>query len=161
LTRKDHFFVWPAVTVLVLDQLSKLIILRLFRLHDSLTVVPGFFNIVLFRNRGMAFGIMNRHPGHFSSYFLILATIAAIGILIYWARRQGAEKTGILFGLGLILGGALGNLVDRIRLGSVVDFLDFHVGSFHWPAFNLADSAITIGTILIAIHLIRSKPHRG
>jgi signal peptidase II len=161
LKRKDHFFVWPAVIVFILDQLSKLIILGLVRPHDTLAVVPGFFNIVLARNRGMAFGIMNRSQGHFTSYFLVLATIVAIAILIYWARRQGEERTGVLFGLGLILGGAVGNLIDRVRLGSVIDFLDFYLGRYHWPAFNLADSAITIGTILVAIHMIRPRPYRG
>jgi signal peptidase II len=161
LKRKDHFFIWPAGAVFFLDQLSKLAILAFFDQHDSLRVVPGFFNIVLVRNRGMAFGIMNRHQGHFGSYFLILATIAAIVILIYWARRQPAERGKILFGLGLILGGAIGNLVDRARLGSVIDFLDFYLGRYHWPAFNLADSAITVGAIWVAIQLLRSGTRQG
>ena len=159
--RKDHFFIWPAAAVLFLDQLSKLVILTFFEQNHSLTVVHGFFNIVLVRNRGMAFGILNRQQGHFGTYFLILATIAAIIALIYWARRQGEKKGKILFGLGLILGGAIGNLVDRARLGSVIDFLDFCLGRYHWPAFNLADSAITIGAIWVAIQLLRSGTYQG
>jgi len=159
--KRKFFFIWPAVVVVFLDQLSKLVILATFKLHESIPVVRGFFNLVLVRNRGMAFGIMNRHQGRFVFYFLILLTIAAIAILIYWAGRQAKEATRVLFGLGLILGGAVGNLIDRVRLGSVIDFLDFFVGRYHWPAFNLADSAITAGTIWVAIHLIRQGIHRG
>jgi signal peptidase II len=161
LKKRDHFFIWPAAVVFLLDQISKLAILGFFEQHASFRVVPGFFNIVLVRNRGMAFGIMNRQQGHFGSYLLILTTIAAIVLLIYWARRQGKERGKILFGLGLILGGAVGNLVDRVRLGSVTDFLDFYLGRYHWPAFNLADAAITIGAIWVALQLLRSGTHQG
>lgn len=147
--------------MLFLDQLSKLCIMATLEPYQSVPVVHGFFNLVLVRNRGMAFGIMNRHQGRLIFYFLILLTIAAIAILIYWAGRHASEKTRVLFGLGLILGGAVGNLVDRVRLGSVIDFLDFFLGRYHWPAFNLADSAITVGTIWVAIHLIRQGIHRG
>ncbi|MBW2094089.1 MAG: signal peptidase II [Deltaproteobacteria bacterium] len=159
--KRNLFFIWPAGVVVFLDQLSKLVILATFEFHESFPVVHDFFNLVLVRNRGMAFGIMNRHQGRFVFYFLILLTIAAIAILIYWAGRQAKEKGRVLFGLGLILGGAVGNLIDRVRLGFVIDFLDFFAGRYHWPAFNLADSAITIGTIWVAIHLIRQGIHRG
>jgi len=159
--RRNLFFVWPAVAVLILDQLSKLIVMATFDPYESVPVIRGFFNLVLVRNRGMAFGIMNHHQGRLVFYFLILLTISAIVILIYWACRQAQGKTRVLFGLGLILGGAVGNLIDRVRLGSVIDFLDFFVGRYHWPAFNLADSAISVGTIWIAIQLIRQGIHRG
>lgn len=159
--KRNLFFIWPAVVVLFLDQLSKLIITATFELYQSVPVVRGFFNLVLFRNRGMAFGMMNHRQGRLVFYSLILLTIAAIAVLIYWAARQAKEATRVLFGLGLILGGAVGNLVDRVRLGFVIDFLDFFVGRYHWPAFNLADSAITVGTIWVAIHLIRQGIHRG
>ena len=159
--KRNRLLIWPAVVVLFLDQLSKLVMVATLGLHEPVPVIKGFFNLVLFRNRGMAFGIMNRYQSRLVFYFLILLTIAAIAILIYWAARQAKGKKGLLFGLGLILGGAVGNLIDRIRLGSVIDFLDFFVGRYHWPAFNLADSAITIGTIWIAVHLIHQGVHRG
>jgi len=161
LKKRDRFLIWPALAVLVMDQISKLAILASFERHESFPVVHGFFNLLLVRNRGMAFGIMNRRQGDFGFYFLVTATLVAIAILIYWVRSLKEDETRIIFGLSLILGGALGNLIDRIRLGSVIDFLDFYFGSYHWPAFNLADTAITVGTIWVAIHLIRRSKYRG
>jgi signal peptidase II len=160
LKRKDHLLVWPALTVFILDQISKWAVMKGFQPYESIPVIEGLFNLTLVHNRGMAFGIMNRNQGGLGFYFLILATLGAIAVLLYWVRHLKENEWGITLGLGLILGGAVGNLVDRVRLGAVVDFLDFHLGSLHWPAFNLADSAITVGTIWVASYLILRSRHR-
>jgi len=161
LRKKYHLLIWPALAVLVMDQISKWAVLNGFQPYESIPVIKGLFNLIRVHNRGMAFGIMNRNQGAFGFYFLILATLAAIVLLLYWVRHLKQNEVGITFGLGLILGGAIGNLVDRVHLGSVVDFLDFHLGSHHWPAFNLADSAITVGTIWVAFYLIFKSRHRS
>jgi signal peptidase II len=146
--------VWPALAVLLLDQLSKLAIVHGLRVYESVTVLKGFFNLVHIRNRGMAFGIMNRPDVDLPFYILLAATIGAVVLLLVWffTLKQTAGRT--ILGLSLILGGAIGNLIDRIRFREVIDFLDFYVGPYHWPAFNVADSAITVGTFLVAISLI-------
>ena len=158
---KKTFYVLlcPAVVVFCLDQLTKVLVASYLRPLQSINVIPGFFNLVHIYNRGMAFGLMNR-PGHpLSLMFLTAISLMVMGILILWYIRS--QHKSLLHGLGssLILGGAAGNVVDRVRLGHVVDFLDFHIGKFHWPAFNVADASITIGTCLLAIYLITS--HRA
>jgi signal peptidase II len=102
----------------------------------------------------MAFGIMNRQDVNLLFYFLLAATIGAIILLVFWFFRLKQAAIRTILGLSLILGGALGNLIDRLRFGEVIDFVDFYVGPYHWPAFNVADSAITVGTFLVAIGLI-------
>ena len=146
--------VWPALAVVLLDQLSKFAILHTLQVYGSVPVLNGFFNLVHIRNRGMAFGIMNRQDVDLPFYLLLAATIGAIILLVFWFFRlkQGPSRT--ILGLSLILGGAIGNLIDRLRFGEVIDFLDFYVGPYHWPAFNVADSAITVGTFLVAISLL-------
>ncbi len=102
----------------------------------------------------MAFGLMNRPDSGIALYFLITVTIIAVLLIIVWSFRLKNEERGLLFGLSLILGGAIGNLIDRIRLKEVIDFLDVCIGSYHWPAFNIADSAITVGAIWIAVYIV-------
>jgi signal peptidase II len=154
LKRDNIIFLTIAFAVIVLDQASKLVIALNIGHYDSIPVISGFFNLVHVRNRGMAFGIMNRPDANFSLYFLIAVTIIAVLLIIFWAFRLKDNERGLLFGLSLILGGALGNLIDRIRLREVIDFLDVYIGSYHWPAFNVADSAITVGAIWIAVYII-------
>lgn len=149
---------WPALAVIFLDQISKIVLVRIIPVYDNVPVIRGFFNLVHVRNRGIAFGMMNRPGGGFVFYFLIAATVGAIGLLIFWFRKLKDEDHGTVLGLSLILGGAIGNLIDRIRLGEVIDFLDFYMGSYHWPAFNVADSAITVGVLWLAIHMLFHNP---
>ena len=120
-------------------------------------MINGFFSLVHLRNRGMAFGLLNRPDLDFGFYLLTAGSVVAIGILLVWFFRIKEEARRIIIGLSLILGGAVGNLIDRLRLREVIDFLDFYLGPFHWPAFNVADSAITIGVIWVAVHFIFSK----
>ncbi|MGH7115280.1 MAG: signal peptidase II [Stellaceae bacterium] len=136
-----------AAAVVILDQLSKAAILAHFA-GDSFAGEPitSFFNLVLVYNRGVSFGLFNTGAGSgvgVNALLFSLVAAAVVGGLVYWLRRVWSPLLAIA--IGLIIGGAIGNVVDRIRLGAVVDFLDFHIGLWHWPAFNLADSAICVG----------------
>lgn len=156
--RDYHLLTIPALILILSDQVSKLIVLKSIELHASIPVIPGFFNLVHTRNRGMAFGFMNRPGSELSTYLLVAATFAAVFLLLFWFTRLKRGERGMVLGLSFILGGAIGNLVDRLRLGEVIDFLDFHLGLYHWPAFNLADSAITVGTFWVAVNLLFFGP---
>ncbi len=132
--------------VIVLDQLTKLSIVGLLD-HGQGIVVTPFFNLVSARNTGAAFSFL-AGAGGWQRYFFIVLALAASAFIVYLLRRHAAEKRFSL-GLALILGGAVGNLIDRVRLGYVIDFLDFHYAGWHYPAFNVADSAITVGAALV------------
>ncbi len=140
------------VVAAILDQVTKHFILENFVLHESLEVIPGFFNLIFIRNTGAAFGILAGQPALWRQIFFISVVLIAMVAIFIMYRKFGRESRLYRIGLGLIAGGAVGNLIDRIRFGSVVDFLDFFVGSYHWPAFNIADSAITIGVGVLLIH---------
>ena len=144
----------PALGVVILDQISKAMVTGALRVHESMSLIQGFFNLVHVRNRGMAFGLMNRSHADAAFWFLVGASCIAIGLLLFWFFRLKDDDTRMTLGLSLILGGAIGNLIDRIRFREVVDFLDVFWGSYHWPAFNVADAAITVGTFWVAITLI-------
>jgi signal peptidase II len=154
-----HLMIWPALVVILLDQISKVAVLRGLRLHESISVIAGYFNLVHVRNRGMAFGFLNRPDINFGYYLLVGASIGAVVLLSIWFIRLKENDTLTILALSLILGGAIGNLVDRLRFREVIDFLDFYVGAYHWPAFNVADSAITVGTFLIAITIFFRHKH--
>jgi len=145
---------WPALAVLALDQITKHWIASRFPVYETQPLISGFFNLVHVRNRGMAFGIMNRPGADWGFILLLCATLGAVALLLFWFYRLKTEDKGTAIPLSLILGGAIGNLLDRMRLGEVIDFLDFHVGPYHWPAFNVADSAITVGTLWLAVSLL-------
>jgi len=143
-----------AGTVIVLDQITKALILMHVPLHETLSVIPGFFNIAHIQNPGGAFGFMaNQGPGLRSVLFLFISTIAIGAIFFFYKTTPGSDKW-ITTSLSLIFGGAIGNLIDRIRFGQVVDFLDFYIYHYHWPSFNVADSAITIGITIFIVHML-------
>lgn len=136
----------------LLDQLSKLYIDSSFRLYESLTVFENFFHITYVRNPGAAFGIFAGRDAAFRvPFFLTLSFVAVIGILIFY---RTVEDLLLQVALSLILGGAIGNFIDRVRLGEVIDFIDVHWYNYHWPAFNVADSAITIGVGFMILDII-------
>jgi len=151
--RNYALIIWPALLIVVLDQLSKLFVVRGLKIHESVPVIEGYFSLVHVRNRGMAFGLMNRVHADFGFWLLVTTSIIAIALLLFWFFRLKDGDMRITLGLSLILGGAVGNLIDRLKFREVVDFLDIFVGSYHWPAFNVADAAITTGTFLIAVSL--------
>ncbi|MHB1608536.1 MAG: signal peptidase II [Acidiferrobacter thiooxydans] len=137
-----------AVAVFVLDQWSKAEAVRY--LSRGSVHVTSFLNLVLVYNRGAAFGFLSNASGWQNVLFIAVAVAIVAGILIFLARGGRRDRLTVV-ALMLVLGGAAGNLADRIRLGEVVDFIDFHIGSWHWYTFNLADSAITVGAVLLAI----------
>ena len=144
-------------SVIVLDQISKMIILRLLPLYETIPVIPGFFNITHIHNPGGAFGFMaGQGPEVRSLLFLAMSSLAAVTI-VYFYLRTPAAYSWLSTALLLIFGGAIGNMIDRFRFGEVVDFLDFYAGGYHWPAFNMADSGITVGMTILVVHLLFNK----
>jgi signal peptidase II len=143
--------------VVIFDQMTKLLILKNIPLFHSTTVIPGFFNITHILNPGGAFGFMAHQNSSFRNLLFLLASSIAIGFIYYFYKNISKTQPLLASGLALIFGGAIGNLIDRIRFGKVVDFLDFYIGSYHWPAFNVADSAITIGITVFVFHLLFRK----
>ncbi|MCH8236882.1 MAG: signal peptidase II [Proteobacteria bacterium] len=137
-----------AVAVLAADQITKWWLLSAVMQPPRVIPVTPFFNLVLGWNRGVSFGILNSES-LISAWLLPLAVIAIIVALGVWLTR--ADRPRVAVALGLIIGGAIGNLVDRLRFGAVTDFLDFYAAGFHWPAFNLADSGITVGAIVLIL----------
>jgi signal peptidase II len=138
-----------AVVVVALDQLGKYGILQHFGeagCVDRREPVTSFLDLVLTCNRGMSFGLFNTGPGLSVPLFSI-AAIAIVAILVWWLSRVQSEL--LATAIGLIIGGAIGNVIDRVRFGGVIDFLYFHLGAWYWPAFNLADSAICIGVVIM------------
>jgi signal peptidase II len=153
--RKYHFLI--AALVVVFDRLAKWVVDKNIALHESITVVPGFFHLTHVENRGAAFGLFAESPSEWKIAVLVLFSLVALVVVsaLLWKNSHAMTTTGV--GLALILGGALGNLWDRLLSGQVVDFLDFYVGSYHWPAFNLADSAIVVGALLLVSEILFSK----
>jgi signal peptidase II len=143
--------------LVVLDQISKMIILRSMPLYETIPVIPGFFNITHIHNPGGAFGFMaGQGPEVRSLLFLAMSSVAAVVIVCFYLRTP-AGYSWLSTALLLIFGGAIGNMIDRFRFGEVVDFLDFYAGSYHWPAFNVADSGITVGMAILVYHLLFDK----
>lgn len=153
--RKYHFLI--AAFVVALDRLSKWAISHRLSLHDSIPVIPGFFRIVHAENPGAAFGLFADSPAAWKVSLLILFSLVALAIVsaLLWKNSHRLTSTGI--GLALILGGAVGNLWDRLVSKHVVDFLLFYVGRYQWPAFNVADSAIVVGAGLLVFEIVFSK----
>jgi signal peptidase II len=145
------------VTILVLDQLTKMIVDRTMALHQSIPIIDGVFSLTYVRNTGAAFGIFSGSHEAFRLPFLILVSVLALGFVVVMLKRLRDEEKGLITALSLIIGGAIGNLVDRILYGEVIDFLDFYWSHYHWPAFNVADSCITIGVLITLFYLIRAK----
>jgi signal peptidase II len=140
---------WISLLVLVLDQVTKGFVQDLFQPYESLEVLP-FFNLVLAFNTGAAFSFLGDAAGWQRWFFIGLALLVSV-VLVVWLSRLNDEDRLTGWGLALVLGGALGNAIDRIWLGHVVDFLDFHWAGYHWPAFNVADMAITGGVVLLLL----------
>lgn len=135
-----------AVVVVVLDQITKWVILNQVMAPPRVIPVTGFFNLVLTFNQGVSFGMFSADT--FWRPFVLSAVAVVISIaLLFWLKHQPTKLNSIA--VGIIVGGALGNVIDRLHIGAVVDFLDFHLAGYHWPAFNVADAAITCGVALI------------
>lgn len=148
-------FIIMALVLIALDQVTKSLVNSYIVLHQSIPIIDGFFNLVHVRNPGAAFGFLARAPEYFRSVFFIAVTIGAVIMILYFLKKNEVRDNVLVLALSLIFGGALGNLIDRIRFGEVVDFLDVYVSTHHWPAFNVADSAISIGAVLLLVSMIK------
>ena len=153
--RRFHFLI--AVLVVCLDRATKWAVAKKIPLHDGIQIIPGFFRLTHVENRGAAFGLFADSTSGWTVAVLVLFSLVALVIVValLWRNSHSMNVTGI--GLALILGGALGNLWDRLLTGRVVDFLLFYVGQYQWPAFNVADSAIVIGAGLLVFEILFAK----
>jgi signal peptidase II len=157
LSRKAKLITGWLAVILILDQLTKYIVDRTIPLHHSIPVIDDVFSLTYIRNTGAAFGMLAGSAAHFRLPFLVIFSLVAIGFIIVMVRRLPPGETGLITALAFILGGAIGNLIDRVVYGEVIDFLDFYWSTYHWPAFNLADSFITVGVLITVFYLIRAK----
>jgi len=144
------------ITLVTMDQITKIYIKNNFELYETKTVIPGFFNITFVLNPGAAFGFLAKLNDSYRQTFFLTVTFIAIILLIYLMFKEKKYKLR-LFSYSIILSGALGNFIDRIYLGSVIDFLDFYIKKYHWPAFNIADSCITVGVFLLFVDIFFQK----
>lgn len=149
--------------IVALDQITKAYIAQSMDLHQSIPIIPGYFSLTYIRNPGAAFGILASNSSGFRLVFFLVTSVFAIGLLITIFFRLHPNDWWGLLTVSSIFGGAIGNLIDRLRFGEVIDFLDFYVNGYHWPAFNVADTAISLGVcslfLLFAFEKRRSKPH--
>ncbi|MFI5338405.1 MAG: signal peptidase II [Candidatus Methylomirabilales bacterium] len=143
-----------ALGIIFLDRATKLAIVQTLRLGQGIPVIPGFFDIVFVLNPGAAFGFLATLPDRVRNPLFILVSILAVILIVIYHTRYLRSHRLVSVALGLVLGGAVGNLIDRLHSGMVVDFLDVHVGPYHWPAFNVADSAISIGVGLMILDIL-------
>jgi signal peptidase II len=148
---RDIIPVGVAALVIIIDQLTKLWIMTNFALYEQQNVIPGLFDLVYVTNTGAAFGFLAGSKNLLRQLFFVGVAIVALVVIVYAYGHLKKQGKIFVYALGLIGGGAIGNLIDRLRFGSVVDFLDFYLGSYHWPAFNAADSAITVGVGLFLL----------
>ena len=151
------YYIGLSAAIIILDIWTKALVLARIDLHETIPVIPGFFQLVHVRNTGAAFGIGANASSKIVPLLLNMGAIAVFCVVVVYALRSAVTDRLLQTGLHLILGGAIGNLLDRFRFGYVVDFLDVYVGTKHWPAFNVADSAICIGIALLFLDM-RKKP---
>jgi signal peptidase II len=143
--------------IVLLDLFTKALILRYVSFNQTIPVMQGFFNITHIHNPGGAFGLLaNLNPALRSIIFLFISSLA-VGLIFYFYKKTPPNYPWLAAAFALIFGGAIGNLIDRLRFGVVIDFLDFYIGNLHWPAFNIADSAISVGIGIFVLHLLFKK----
>jgi signal peptidase II len=151
--------VWLPLVIIVLDQITKALIRQMLPLHDSATIIPGVLDFTHVRNTGAAFGLLNTADFRYKTALIAgVATIALVAIA-YYATTLAPREVLTRIGLALIVGGAAGNLIDRLTLGSVVDFVDVYWRSYHFWAFNVADSAITVGVAAMLLDMLGVRTH--
>jgi signal peptidase II len=150
-----------AGVVIALDQATKAWVLHALPGAPPLTVIPGFFDLTFSRNTGGVFGLGAGTPTLGRRAFFVGATAIALGMIVAFLKRWGRESRLLTLSLSLVAGGAVGNLVDRVRFGSVVDFIDWHWRNHHWYTFNVADSAISVGAVLLIVHSLFFESSNG
>ncbi|MDJ0855588.1 MAG: signal peptidase II [Desulfobacterales bacterium] len=155
--RKYLWLTLIAGGIVIADQLTKLLILREVGLHASIPVIPGFFHITHVQNPGGAFGFLANQSALVRGILFLAVSTLAVGLVLWFYHQTPPTYRWLANGFALIIGGAVGNLIDRVRFGKVIDFLDFFIRDWHWPAFNVADSAITVGITIFIIHVIGGR----
>lgn len=155
--KKYGYLISIVGSVILLDQITKFQISSRMDLYETVVLIPGFLNFTYIHNNGAAFGILSGTDSPWVPYFFMAVTFIAIGVLGVLYRSTQPYQFWYRTAYALILGGAIGNLIDRIRFDSVVDFVDCYVDTYHWPAFNVADSCISIGVIILGIVLLFEK----
>lgn len=152
-------FWWATIGIIVLDQVTKALVDASLGLYDSATVIPGMVDLVHVRNEGVAFGLLNSTDLPYKAAVTTLLAVAALAGIALYARQLQPREWVARLGLACILGGAVGNLIDRVRQGYVLDFVDVYWKTWHFWAFNVADAAITIGAILVFVDLLLVRSH--
>jgi signal peptidase II len=153
---KRHLLI--AASILVLDRITKWAIVQTIALEDARSIIPGFFRLTHLKNPGAAFSLFAESTSPFKTAMLIAFSLAALAVVVLLLWRGRNDFNASTLALSLILGGAIGNLWDRLTDGRVTDFLDFYVGAHHWPPFNVADSAIVVGGLLLLMRMLRKEP---
>ncbi|MFN3235233.1 MAG: signal peptidase II [Gammaproteobacteria bacterium] len=148
-------WLWLSLLVIVCDQVTKIFIVSHFTLNESVRLFP-VLNFTLEYNRGAAFSFLSEASG-WQNLFFIVVSLVAIVVMLVWLCRSSRHAVFLHAGLASIVGGAVGNLIDRVRLGYVIDFIEAHIGNAYWPVFNVADSMITIGVVLLIFSMALSK----
>lgn len=156
--KRNSLYFLLVLALVALDQATKLLVARAVDLYESIPVIPGFFNITRIHNKGAIFGAFSRADSRLVFWALTLASLTALGLVVYYFFKTPPSDKLLKISLTLILAGALGNLTDRVLRGHVIDFLDLHIGNAHWPFFNAADSCITVGAFLMLVIFLRRKP---
>lgn len=150
-------FSMVAMVVVLLDQISKAWVLAKIPLYKSIPIIPGMFSITHVHNPGGAFGFLAQNGSPWRHWIFVVAVLLALGMILYFHHQTPRTHPYLALGLSLIFGGAIGNLIDRLRIGEVVDFLDFYVANYHYPTFNIADSAVTVGVGIFIAHIVLKK----
>jgi signal peptidase II len=156
--RRNFPYLVLAFALVLVDQVSKWLVARHLPLYSSRTVIPGFFNLTHIHNKGAIFGFFSQSGRRGVFLALAAASFVALALVITYFFKTSASERGLKLALSLIMAGALGNQVDRVGRGYVIDFLDLHIKNRHWPFFNVADSCITIGAVFLLILLLVRKP---
>ena len=157
LNNKYLYLMLITAAVVLADQVTKALILENLPLYNSRTIIPGLFDITHIQNPGGAFGFLAGSGPAVRKLVFFFATLMALGLVFWFYIKTPFTHRFLATGFAMIFGGAVGNLIDRVRLGKVVDFLDFYLGKYHWPAFNIADSAISAGIGIFILHLVLKK----
>jgi signal peptidase II len=151
---------WPvafgtATLVVALDQLTKVVVAARMHLHQTIALVDGFAALTYVRNTGAAFGLLAGRAAALRMPFFLLVSAVAVVLLVWFLRSVPGERRLIVAACGAVAGGAIGNMIDRVLFGEVIDFVDLSIGAYHWPAFNVADSAITLGVLVLCFDALR------
>lgn len=148
-------WLWLSAVVIAIDQVTKALASDLLRLYDAVHVLPGF-NLTLMHNTGAAFSFLSDESG-WQRWFFAAIAVGVSAMLVLWLRRLPSGQRWLPVAIALVIGGAIGNVWDRLVLGYVVDFIDLYAGRWHWPAFNIADSAITVGAVMLLLDAFRQS----